>query len=128
MGVFAVEIGGMILLAGAMNRGSERMRAKLAKVKAELRKRMHLPLPEQGRWLASVVTGHARYYGVPGNSRAIQAFRREAIRHWHKALSRRSQKGQVPWDRMGRIARRRIPPARITHPYPDARFAATHPR
>jgi hypothetical protein len=29
-GVFAVEIGGMILLAGAMNRGTERMRQKLS--------------------------------------------------------------------------------------------------
>ena len=107
---------------------SKRMRAKLAQVKAELRKRMHLPVPEQARWLASVVAGHARYYGVPGNAQAIRAFRREVTRLWHKALSRRSQKGRITWDRMGRITRRWIPPARITHPYPDARFAATHPR
>jgi RNA-directed DNA polymerase len=107
---------------------SKRMRAKLAEVRTQLRRRMHQPVPEQGRWLASVVTGHARYYGVPGNSAAIRAFRQQVIRHWHKALSRRSQKGQVTWERMNRIARRWIPPARITHPYPDARFAATHPR
>jgi group II intron reverse transcriptase/maturase len=107
---------------------SKRMRAKLAEVKDQLRRRMHQPVPEQGRWLASVVAGHVRYYGVPGNSTSIRAFRRQVIRHWHRTLSRRSQKGQIAWERMNRITRRWIPPARITHPYPEARFAATHPR
>ena len=36
----------------------KRMRAKLREVKTELRRRRHLPIPEQGRWLASVVRGH----------------------------------------------------------------------
>ena len=35
----------------------KRMRAKLQAVKAELRRRAHLPIPEQGSWLASVLTG-----------------------------------------------------------------------
>jgi RNA-directed DNA polymerase len=106
----------------------KRMRAKLQQVKDQLQRRMHQPLPDQGRWLASVVAGHVRYYGVPGNSQAIRAFREQVIRHWRKALSRRSQKGRVTWERTRRIARRWLPPARITHPYPEARFAATHPR
>jgi hypothetical protein len=32
----------------------DRMQAKLKEVKQELRKRMHQPIPEQGRWLAQV--------------------------------------------------------------------------
>ena len=48
---------------------SKRMRAKLKQVKDQLRQRMHQPIPEQGRWLASVVRGHMAYYAVPGNTR-----------------------------------------------------------
>ena len=54
---------------------SKRMRAKLSKVKAELIKRRDLPIPDQGRWLASVVRGHFNYYAVPDNGKAITAFR-----------------------------------------------------
>jgi RNA-directed DNA polymerase len=37
---------------------SKRMRAKLKQVKDQLMQRRHLPVPEQGRWLASVLRGH----------------------------------------------------------------------
>ncbi|MGH8514993.1 MAG: reverse transcriptase domain-containing protein, partial [Gammaproteobacteria bacterium] len=39
----------------------KKMRAKLKSVKAEMRRRMHRPVPEQGRWLARVLTGHYNY-------------------------------------------------------------------
>ena len=97
-------------------------------MKAELRRRRCLPIPEQGRWLASVVRGHQAYYAVPGNSDAVKAFRNQVIRHWRKALRRRSQRTRINWARMNRIATRWIPPTRIVHPFPQARFAATHPR
>jgi len=45
----------------------KRMRGKLKEVKTELRRRLHHPVPEVGKWLASVVRGHFRYYGVPDN-------------------------------------------------------------
>ena len=60
----------------------KRLRTKLKEVKTELLRRRHLPIPVQGRWLASVVRGHCAYYAVPTNSDAIQAFRTQAIRHW----------------------------------------------
>src|SRR5262249_48333151 len=41
----------------------KRMQAKLQVVKAELRRRMHDPIPEVGEWLKAVVGGHIRYYG-----------------------------------------------------------------
>ena len=47
------------------------MRAKLLAVKTELATRMHLPIPEQGRWLASVLRGHYNYYAVPDNIEAL---------------------------------------------------------
>src|SRR6266581_513775 len=45
----------------------KRLQAKLSEVKAELKRRMHDPIPEVGQWLRSVVGGHIRYYGVPTN-------------------------------------------------------------
>ena len=100
----------------------KRLQAKLSEVKAELRRRMHDPIPEVGRWLRSVVGGHIRYYGVPMNSPALHTFRFQVGRLWHRALSRRSQNGRVLWDRMRRLIDRWLPPARVCHPYPLRRL------
>jgi len=102
----------------------KRMRAKLKQVKAELRRRRHWPIPEQGRWLASVLRGHFNYYAVPGNIDAISAFRDEVRRLWRETLRRRSQRSRMTWDRFGRIAKMWLPPARIVRPYPSVSFAA----
>ena len=101
---------------------SKRMRAKLAQVKDQLRQRMHQPVPEQGRWLGSVVRGHCAYYAVPGNRKAVAAFRTQVTRHWHAALRRRSQRSRLDWKRMNRLANRWLPPARVVHPFPDVRL------
>jgi RNA-directed DNA polymerase len=100
----------------------KRMQAKLNEVKAELRRRMHDPIPEVGKWLRSVVSGHIRYYGVPRNGPALHTFRWQVGRQWHRVLSRRSQKGRVLWARMKRLIARWLPPARIVHPYPSQRL------
>jgi RNA-directed DNA polymerase len=103
---------------------SKRMRSKLREVKTELRRRRHLSIPEQGRWLASVLRGHCNYYAVPDNSEALHAFRRQIIRHWLKALRRRSQRTRMTWARMFRLAARWLPTVPILHPWPNARFDA----
>jgi RNA-directed DNA polymerase len=107
---------------------SKRMAVKLKMVKDQLRWRRYQPIPEQGRWLAAVVRGHQAYYAVPGNNDAVNVFRTQVARHWHQALLRRSQKSRLPWARMNRIVSRWLPTTRILHPFPEARFAATHPR
>jgi len=103
----------------------KRMQAKLQEVKAELRRRMHDPVPEVGAWLKSVVSGHFRYFGVPGNGHAMNYFRFTVSKLWHRALCRRSQHGRVKWDRMTRLIRRWLPPAHICHPYPSRRLRVT---
>jgi RNA-directed DNA polymerase len=100
----------------------KRLQAKLGEVKAELWRRMHDPIPEVGKWLGSVVGGHIRYYGVPMNSPALHVFRFQVGWLWHRALSRRSQKGRLLWDRMRRLIDRYLPPAYICHPYPLRRL------
>jgi len=96
----------------------KRLQAKLNEVKAELRRRMHIPILEQGRWLQAVVRGHIRYYGVPMNTPALRIFRFQVGRLWHRALSRRSQNGRVLWDRMRRLINRWLPLPTVCHPYP----------
>jgi group II intron reverse transcriptase/maturase len=102
----------------------KKMRAKLKSVKTEMSRRRHHPIPDQGRWLASVLSGHYRYYAVPDNSHALHAFRERVIGHWRHALSRRSQKDHMTWEQINRYARAWLPQPRILHPWPDARFDA----
>jgi group II intron reverse transcriptase/maturase len=100
----------------------KRLQAKLGEVKADLKRRMHDPIPVVGKWPGSVVTGHVRYYGVPTNGQALDTFRFQVGRLWHRTLSRRSQNGRVTWDRMRRLINRWLPPARVCHPYPLRRL------
>jgi RNA-directed DNA polymerase len=106
----------------------DRMRATLREIKEELQRRMHSPIPEQGRWLRQVVTGYFAYHAVPTNSRALGAFRYHVTVLWHRTLQRRSQKAGVPWSRMARLAADWLPRPRILHPWPNARFVVKHPR
>lgn len=96
--------------------------AKLASLKAEIRRRMHASVPATGAWLARVLDGHYRYYGVPGNSAAMAFFRDQVTFLWRLTLRRRSQKGRLTWERMARLARRWLPQPTIRHPYPDQRL------
>jgi RNA-directed DNA polymerase len=102
----------------------KRWQAKLREVKTELRRRMHDPIPEQGRYLRSVLDGHFRYYGVPGNSSRLAAFRYHVVGLWRRSLMRRSQRHRLTWDRMARYAGW-LPLPRIHHPWPDRRFDVT---
>ncbi len=102
----------------------KKMRAKLKSVKAEMRKRMHLPIPEQERWLADVLSGHYRYYAVPGNTAALNRFRHLVVGRWVWTLRRRSDRHRVTWQRMTPRIQRAFPRPQIMHPWPDARFDA----
>src|SRR5207237_6849747 len=100
---------GFTFICGRSRRGNfqlqrktrrDRMRGKLRDIKAELRRRMHQPIPEQGKWLRQVVAGHFAYYAVPSNSRALSAFRHYVTDLWRRTLRRRSEKGGFTWERM----------------------------
>jgi group II intron reverse transcriptase/maturase len=128
---------GFIFICGTSRRGAfqlqrktrrDRMRAKLGEIKEQLRERMHEPIPEQGRWLKQVVTGFFAYHAVPTNARALSAFRHYVTDLWRRTLRRRSQKDALTWARITKIADAWLPKPRILHPWPDQRFAVTHPR
>ena len=106
----------------------DRMRAKLRAIKDELRRRMHDPIPQQGQWLRQVVRGYFAYHAVPTNVASLSAFRQHVVDLWRRALKRRSQKDCTTWCRIAALAAAFLPVPRILHPWPDARFAVTHPR
>jgi RNA-directed DNA polymerase len=100
-----------------------RVRAKLAALKQELRHRLHHRVADVGQWLASVLRGHDRYYGVPRNSRMLGRFHDAVRRLWHRTLNRRSQKACTTESQMSRLVARWLPVPRIVQPYPSARLA-----
>ena len=106
----------------------KRMRAKLRQIKQQLRLRMHDPVPQTGRWLQSVVQGHFNYYAVPGNLKSLGVFRDRLLALWWHTLRRRSQKHRISWPHTLALAQRWLPQPSLLHPFPDARFAATHLR
>jgi group II intron reverse transcriptase/maturase len=104
----------------------QRVSATLARIKEELRQRMHDKLGDTGRWLGRVVQGWLNYHAVPGNSDRIRGFVFALGRLWLRVLRRRSQRASRTWTwkRMRRVLDKYLPRPRILHPYPDARFHA----
>jgi group II intron reverse transcriptase/maturase len=105
---------------------AKRMRATLQAIRLKLRKKMHLPLGEVGRWLRRVVQGWLNYHAVPGNSERINRFVDEVVRNWLRVIRRRSERGKNRWTwaRMQRLGRKHLPRPHIIHPYPEQRFRA----
>ena len=104
-----------------------RMAAKLKDIRAQLRKRMHARVPETAKWLQQVVRGYFQYHAIPGNSARLRAFRRDVLWSWLQTLRRRSHKHRMNWERVAARLDPLLPPVKILHPYPDARFAAKYP-
>src|ERR1017187_6008033 len=105
----------------------KRMVAKLKAIKADLRRRKHDRTSQVGVWLRSVVTGYYQYHAVPGNIDQLRLFRKRVNRLWHDVLVRRSQRARKKWEKFAPVFDRWVPTPRVLHPYPHARFYATHP-
>ena len=106
----------------------DRMRVRLRAIKEELRRRMHEPIPEQGRWLGQMLRGYFAYHAVPTNTRSLCAFRHHVTSLWRRSLRRRSQRDRTTWDRAAQLVAAFLPALRIIHPWPHERFAVNHPR
>jgi len=100
----------------------KRMHAKVKEIKDELKRRMHDSIRGVGLWLKAVVTGHYRYYGVPGNKQALDDFRYLISQRWMQSLKRRGQKGRIKWDKMTKLIDRWLPLPQICHKYPNERI------
>jgi RNA-directed DNA polymerase len=103
----------------------KRFKKKCKEVKQELWKRMHDNIKLTGEWLASVITGYANYYAVPGNMKRVKAFYDRCVREWLRVLRRRSHKARnLKWKEYRKYVEMWITRPRLVHPFPDLRFRA----
>jgi RNA-directed DNA polymerase len=128
---------GFTLICGQKRKGGfqmvrrtrrDRLQATIQRVKGELQRRRHQPIPEQGKWLRQVVQGFFAYHAVPTNYRSLVIFRVRIAQLWKRALMRRSQRARRTWKRMAKLVEDWLPRPRILHPWPEQRFAVMHPR
>lgn len=97
--------------------GKDRLRRTIRAIDRWCRAHRHAPVGYQQRQLAAKLRGHYAYFGVPGNYRALAAVYQRAIRSWRKWLSRRSQRGWIPWAAFLRFLRRHsLPRPRLRSP------------
>jgi retron-type reverse transcriptase len=66
----------------------------------------HLSLAEQQHTLNQKLRGHYAYYGVTGNSDAMNRFRQEVENRWRKWLNRRNNIRSMHWQRFCALLRR----------------------
>ena len=57
----------------------------LRALKEELQRRMHEPIPRQGKWLRQVVRGNFAYHAVPTNGKLMSTFRHYVMDLWQGA-------------------------------------------
>jgi RNA-directed DNA polymerase len=88
----------------------------LKKLNAWMKRARHVPIGKQAKTLGQKLAGHFNYYGICGNSKAINRFAYEARRLWRKSLGRRSQRGKLTWEEFNRLLER--------YPLPAARLRA----
>jgi RNA-directed DNA polymerase len=100
----------------------EPLNTKLRQVKATLRGMMHMPIPEQGRYLRLVLNGFYNYYAVPTNFRALNAFYYHVLWHWLRCLRRRSQRHRLTWRKMMRYRGASAPLSRLAVRRHDPRW------
>jgi RNA-directed DNA polymerase len=84
----------------------ERMIRKLKELRLEMKKRMHAPIPDQSRWLGSVLRGHCAYFGRPVSPGSTCSW----YGWWLWVLRRRGQRPHLPWQRFNAILKRHPPP------------------
>ena len=66
----------------------------------------HLPISEQQHKLNQKLRGHYAYYGVTGNSDAMNRFRQEVENRWRKWLNRRNNIRSMNWQKFCALLRR----------------------
>jgi hypothetical protein len=122
--LLAAETGYFMVLRQTIGK---RMTAKLKDLRQKLRERMHESIKGTLKWLKSVVRGYYQYHAVPRNEYRLKTFRHEVLRMWLWTLRRRSQRTRWTWERFEEKLGSLIPVVEVLHPYPDVRFASTHP-
>ena len=99
---------------------SSRLSRSKLKLKETMKEMMHWNIESQAKQINLTLKGHYNYYGLPGNSKTISKFHYHTIRMWRQHLSRRSQRGQLSWEKFQRILEtHKLAPPRLRLGYRD---------
>ena len=96
----------------------KRLSRSLKAINQWMQSHLHLPIRDQWEKLTQKLQGHFAYYGITGNSEALERFRKAVKQLWHKWLNRRSrQDGGMTWQRFEELIERYfpLPPAKAVH-------------
>ncbi|HJL18116.1 MAG TPA: group II intron reverse transcriptase/maturase [Sandaracinaceae bacterium LLY-WYZ-13_1] len=80
-----------------------RLRRSLRRVWLWCRAHRHDPLREQQSALAAKLRGHFGYFGITGNARALECFRKGVLRAWRTWLDHRGGRRRMTWERFWRL-------------------------
>jgi RNA-directed DNA polymerase len=118
---------GFTLYWGKTRRGSyvvkpktaaKRFRRALDSIRQWCRENRHLSLREQWSALNAQLRGHAAYYAVTFNIRALQQLREGVRRCWWYWLNRRNRGRAMDWERFAALLQTfPLAPARIVHSF-----------
>lgn len=94
---------------------AKKLRSKLAAITDWLKRVRTKPTGWIWSRVAAILRGHFAYYGVSGNSRALDRFAVEVRKLLFKWLNRRGKRRALDWDRVQRMLKRYpLPRPRIT--------------
>jgi group II intron reverse transcriptase/maturase len=81
----------------AMKTRAVRLKRAMQSVRDFCRRHRHESVKEQHAGLCRRLNGHYNYFGINGNTRALQELAKEARSAWRKWLGRRGQRRVVTW-------------------------------
>ena len=86
-----------------MQTEKSRFRRSLTKLSDLMQRMRHLPIQVQVANLNQVLRGHYAYYGIAGNTSALQKVYREVEKYWYKMLNSRNRESSLDWEAFHRI-------------------------
>lgn len=91
-----------------VERRTERKRLQRATqtIQGLIRDMLHAPVQQQQQALNQYLRGHYNYYGIAGNIQSLLRISRLTEKLWRKTLSRRSQDGEVHWEKFQKLKHR----------------------
>jgi len=81
----------------------KKLKVKKRKAKKWIKDNMHMPVGELIKRLNRKLRGHYNYYGISHNLERMRNFYTHVRRQLKLKLSRRSQKGQLSWEKFEKI-------------------------
>lgn len=93
---------------------ASRFRRTLKRLSDWCRRNRHQPVAWQHDRIVKALRGHYSYFGIIGNSTALERLRNEVRSIWRKWLDRRSQKRRMQWPRFVELLKRHPLPVPVT--------------